>query len=368
MNPYEQVMAVLRREEPDRVPFVVYEDKIHRGEFGREMQDRGMGLCYSIGTVFPQMPNVSVETREKDDITTTVYHTPEGDVYTRSQRITERIGTGIEVSHQLDGLIKGPEDYDPVIFMIEDTVYYRDTCRYENLKRDLGTDGVIWENNWGHMFSPPYNNTGGYYGAYTGLEKRIYAQLDYPDHFAALLQALEHRAGRMFPLIAQTPADVIGVGGLSGNYGPHDFGKWVLPFYQKYVPLLQTNGRICKIHAHASNLKGFKETLKATGVRMIDAFTPPPVGDLSIPEARSAWGDDVILWVHIPETIFWYGARETRDYILNLLRTDPNPDRLILSNTEMGMACVSDDEGERVFKDGFRAIADAIDDFQKERH
>jgi len=359
MNPFLQAKAVYQHRRPDRVPFIIYDNKVHRGDFGRELRDRGMGLCYRCSTVWPQMPNVGVETQERDDITTITYHTPEGDVSVRTQRHSERLTTG-GGTIQLDGMIKGVKDYDPVIFMIEDTTYYTDTSNYSDLRRDLGSDGVIWENG----FEPPYNATQGYFGAYHGLEKWIYDQIDYPDHFAELLKALERRAERMYPLLAESPADVIGLGDFQGNYSPKDFERLVLPFYEKYVPLLQTGGRICKIHAHASNLNGFKGVLKRTGVDMMDAFTPPPVGDLSVADARAAWGEEMLIWVHVPETIFLYGADETRAYILDLLQSDPHPERLILSITEMGIACVSDDEGERVFKAGLRAVMDAIETFE----
>jgi hypothetical protein len=90
---------------------------------------------------------------------------------------------------------------------------------------------------------------------------------------------------------------------------------------------------------------------------------PPPISDLPIEEARAAWGEDTVIWVNFPETVFWYGTEQTKAYTLDLLESDPRPDRLVIGMTEMGTYGVTDDETERAFKEGLRAILDAIDEF-----
>jgi hypothetical protein len=67
--------------------------------------------------------------------------------------------------------------------------------------------------------------------------------------------------------------------------------------------------------------------------------------------------------VNFPETIFFSGADETKAYTLNLMESDPRPDRLVIGMTEMGTYGVTNDETERIFKAGVRAIMDAIDEF-----
>jgi hypothetical protein len=47
---------------------------------------------------------------------------------------------------------------------------------------------------------------------------------------------------------------------------------------------------------------------------------------------------------------------------VDLLRSDPPGNRLVLGFTEMGPWGATDDETERIFKAGTRAIMDAIDD------
>ncbi|NLG29303.1 MAG: hypothetical protein GX557_15445 [Chloroflexi bacterium] len=360
MRAIDNLEAVLSGRVPERVPFFPYDNKIPRGALARELQNRGMGLCCRRSTVWAEMPHVWTETRRDGDVTTVTHHTPVGSVYSRTRRVRERIDTNTRTV-ELDGLIKGPADIDVVIYMADDTVYHADSQLYHNLARDLGSDGIIWETG---PFGAPYDETRTYYGIYTGLEDWIYAQHDQPEAFGRLVEALERRADRMALLLAQAPARIVSFGALEGNYGPAQFAARTLPFYQKHVPVLQAAGKLCALHAHASNLRGYAEVLKLTGVKVIEAFTPPPVGDLSLAAARAAWGPETIIWVHFPETIFWYGPEQVKDYTLELIRSDPHPESLVLSITEMGTACISDDEGERAFAAGLRALMDALDAYQ----
>ena len=354
----DRINAVLHLQKPDRVPFTPYDNLVPRGDFSRELRNRGMGLCLRRSTIWSECPNVRVETRTEGEITITTYHTPEGDVSTRRRTHLGRIDDSSGV--QLDGMIKRVEDFAPVIFMIEDMVFHADNSLYFDSARDVGQDGIVCE--WAGVASP-YDATRQYFGLYYGLANWVYAQQDHPRHFTRLLEALTTREERRLSLVAHSPAEVISLGSLDGHYGPGQFRALVLPFYQKYVPLLQAQGKICTLHAHASNLTVFQELIAQTGVDVVEAFTPPPVGDLTIAEARAAWGPDTIIWVNFPETMFWHGADRTKEYTLDLLRSDPRPDRLVIGMTEMGTYGVTDDESEGVFKTGMRAIMDAIDEY-----
>ena len=60
MSFLERINAVLHGETPDRVSFVPYAHLIPRGEFAREMRDRGMGLLVGCSAVWRTQPNVRV--------------------------------------------------------------------------------------------------------------------------------------------------------------------------------------------------------------------------------------------------------------------------------------------------------------------
>jgi hypothetical protein len=129
------------------------------------------------------------------------------------------------------------------------------------------------------------------------------------------------------------------------------------------VPYLQSRGKLCALHCDATrNMRAIAPLLRETGVAIIEAFTPPPVGEMSLADVRAVWGPETVIWVNPPETVFWAGERATHDWTIDLLRSDPHADRLVLGFTEMGPWGATDDETERIFKAGTRAIMDAIDD------
>jgi hypothetical protein len=358
MNFLERMNAVLHHEDPDQVPYAPYHNLVPRGDFERELGSRGMGLLVRLrGRVWTETPNVEIETKTEGNAVTTTYHTPEGDVWVRGRTHLGRISDSMGV--QTEGMLKDVEDFDPVMFMVEDTVYHVDNSVYFDAVRDLGTYGLVRDTG----LLPPYDVTRGFFGGYSGIPAWVYAQQDYPDHFAKLMDALERQQERLFSLVASSPAQNLAFGSLDGHYGPDRWEKHILPFYEKYVPLLQAEGKICHFHAHASNIDAYKELVRRAGVDVVEAFTPPPVGDLSIAEAREAWGPETIIWVNFPETIFYYGAEETKQYTIDLLKSDPPGNRLVIGFTEMGTYGIQDAESERLFKDGFLAIMEAIEEY-----
>lgn len=353
----ERLLSVLRGKPADTIPFAPYDNLVPRGSFERQMRNRGMGLLKRVDEIWSSCPGLRLEITHQEQYTKMTYHTPAGSVTSCWKGHLGRIDDRGEV--QTEWLIKKEQDFPPVFYMVEHTVYHEDYAALDNNARDLGSDGLVRGTGpW-----PPYDTIEEYFGLFNWA----YAQQDFPDQIDRLFDKIEAQEARRFPLVLESPAEFISFGSLSGFYSPKQFEQYLLPFYQKYVPQLKNRGKICALHAHNSNLSGFKELLRETGIQVIEAYTPPPVSDLPIHEARQAWGNDITIWVNFPETIFWSGFQNTYQYTLNLLESDPNPDRLVIGFTEMGTYGITDTESEQAFQGGVVAILDAIDDFAGRR-
>lgn len=360
MDFLERITAVLHLQPPDVVPFAPYDNLAPRGDFERALRNRGMGLCQRMSTVWAEMPDVSIETRLEGDTVLTIYHTPVGAVSSRSKAHAGRIADSESV--EIEGLIKAKQDYDPVIFMLENTRFHLDGDRYFNAARDLGRDGIVRDQALDHE-AAPYAATRRYFGEISGLDRWIYAQHDHPDHFARLVAAQTRRDERRLELVAGSPAEFLGFGWLEGLWSPEIFRQHELPFYLKWVPYLQSLGKLCALHCDATrSLNAYKDLVAQIGFRVVEAFTPPPVGELSLKEARAALGPGTVVWVNFPETIFYSGAAAAKDYTLALLRESAPGDRLVLGFTEMGLWGATDAETERQFKAGTLAIVEALEE------
>jgi len=359
----ERINATLHNDMHDQVPFAPYDNLMPRGSFERELRNRGMGLCKRVGTISASMPNVTIEQRVDRDTRLTIYHTPEGDVQTRTRGTVGRISDNPEV--EVEGMIKDVGDYDPVIFMLEDTVFHVDNNVYHDAVRDLGADGIVRD--WALDYeAAPYGAVRRYFGEISGLDRWIYAQTDHPDHFEALVAAQTRRDERRLELVVDSPAEFLGLGWLEGIWGPAQFKKYELPFYQKWVSYLQSRGKICALHCDATkSMKGYKDLIAQVGFKVVEAFTPPPVGELSLAEVRQAWGRDTVIWMNFPETVFYSGYDVVKQYMIDLLRSDAPGNSLVVSFTEMGLWGAVDDETEKIFKSGTLAIMDAIDKYGK---
>lgn len=359
MDFFTRINAVLDGGEPDQVPFAPYDNLVPRGDFSREMRNRGMGLLVRRATVTEETPNVRAEKVIDGDTIVTIYHTPVGDVYTRTRKHIRRISDD-DILLDIEGLIKTEQDYEPVIFMIDDTEFSLDPDVYYDTVAEIGTDGLIRD----VAMNPPYGQSRYIFGGTSGLNKWAYEQIDHPEQFELLIQALVRREERRVQLAIESPAKLFSFGDLDGTWGPKKVIQYDMQLYKEWVPHFQARGKKCSLHAHALNLHLFKDLIAEIGFDVIEAFTPPPVGSVSIKEAREAWGDKVIIWVNFPETIFWHGVEETKRYTKDLLLSDPPGNALILGFTEMGTwGGIYSNETDILFKDCTRAIMDALEEY-----
>ncbi len=360
MNARERIEAVVHRQRPDKVPFAPLVEYVPRGQFTRELRNRGMGFMTRTAMWRAEQPNVTYETCVDGDKVFTVAHTPVGSVSRWARTHLTRAATGGRALEQ-EGWIKSLQDYEPVLFMIEDTVYYPHYELYERLTHEFGGDGVVR----GARFDAPYWYAyRDCFGASSpdGVRNFTYHQIDYPDHFAELIAALERRNVREFPIVVNCPCELMELGAVDGIYGPRQYEAYFMPFYEQYVRLFHAKGKIVFPHAHSSHLKSFVPQITRSGVDMLDAFTPPPVGDLSVADARTVWGDEMIIALHFPESIFLGGRDATRAFALRQLQENQDGP-LIVGMTEIGTSMIVSDDMDRVFKNGMLAIIDAIDEY-----
>jgi len=351
-----RIHAVLHGEKPDQIPFAPYDNLVPRGDFERLLRNRGMGLCLRRPTIWEETPHVSIETNKAGDIEIRVYHTPRGDLTMRNRLNVGRIKDD-DMDLDLEGMVKGVEDYDAAIFWLDDTQLHLGEGAFFDAYRDIGVDGIVRDSG----LQAPYGATRYLYGGASGLPRWAQDQHDHPAEFERLVQAVIRREEKRLQLIVDSPAEFLSLGDLDGTWGPAKIRQYDLPLYRKWVPILKSKGKICSIHAHAGNLSRFKDLVAEFGCQVVEAFTPPPVGDLSLVEARAAWGKDTIIWINFPETVFWSGVEATRRYVKDLIQSDPPGDKLVIGFTEMGTWGAVTEESERVFRDGTLAIMDSIE-------
>jgi len=66
-------------------------------------------------------------------------------------------------------------------------------------------------------------------------------------------------------------------------------------------------------------LRVLKDLIAKTPVDIVEAFHPPPMGDVPIGEALATWPDKAI-WVGFPGSVYALGPKATRDFALSFLK------------------------------------------------
>lgn len=339
----ERIKAVLSGRRPDRVPWTIYSMLLPRGKFEREMRDMGLGIVSGCSVCKSSAPNVRVETRTEGDYVYATYHTPVG-------KASSVIRTGLKFqspggSAIVEHLVKGIDDIKVLKFMIEDTVYEPDYENYGQLEDEIGSDGIV---------------TSGI--GYTPLMEIIINQMGFktfatmlfrhPEAVEELVEVLGRKQTEALRILADSPVEIVSLGdNIDGVFvSPHLFEKYLLPYYNEYSSLLKGKGKVVMSHMDG-RLRVLKDLIAKTKLDVIEAFTPPPMGDLPLKDARSAWRDKVI-WINFPEEILLRSADEIRNFTVHLLEEIAPGDGFIIGITE--------DINPEHFRKGIRIVTETI--------
>ena len=325
MDVEEKVLTVLEGGVPDRIPMLIYSNHLPRGSFEREMRNLGLGLDVRCSVYRAYTPNVKVERRTVGDYEYSVYVTPVGKVYSKSRvNLTFQSSGG---SWLVEPLVKAEEDFEVLRFIIEDTVYEPDYESYLQVRDWLGGDGVVTV-----------------VADYTPLMKAIIRFLGFRtfavmwrrnrEAIEDLIRVIDEKYTEMYRVIADSPARIVRIGDNIDSMliSPRLFEKYCLPYYNKYAGILKKHDKFVISHMDG-RLRILKDLIAKTRLDAVEAFTPPPMGDLPVREAREAWRDKVI-WMNFPEEVFLRSADEVREYTLNLLREMSPGIGYIMSITE----------------------------------
>lgn len=91
--------------------------------------------------------------------------------------------------------------------------------------------------------------------------------------------------------MADSGADLLCVGGNvpGGFLGRRVYDEYVLPFEKRYIDFLQQNGTPAMYH-NCGQLMALVESYKELGVRVVEPFSPPPLGDGDLRRAKEVVG------------------------------------------------------------------------------
>jgi hypothetical protein len=224
-------------------------------------------------------------------------------------------------------LVSGPEDYAAAEYFARNTTFEPDYEPWKAADAEMGAGGIVV----GEIMPIPLMTLMVAWLGVEGLAEGIYHET---DRFESLLDALDRHYDRQVELAAGSPAEVIWWGdNVTGAIvSPRLFERYVAPVYARALPVLRQVGKFPITHYDGSN-RPLKHVLARTALPVIEAFTPPPGGDLPVHEAKAAWPDKVV-WVNFPAPLFLESAETIHAYTLDLLASAAPGGRFVLGCTE----------------------------------
>jgi len=334
----ERILTTFHKGCADKIPFFHLWRRLQTGQAEREARNKCMGVWWQRPCYVESMPHVDIVERKgpSSGLGTTLieYHTPVGTV---TERLKKEPGVGEWKAQRswrdvtpwaVERRIKKPEDYDVVKFMVEDTVYKADYFPIEQAKGWLGEDGVIIAN-------LPHSPMQMLMIDRVGTPTFYIHYARYRDKVEELYRVIDKRYEEIYRIAAESPADAVIFGdNLDGVLvNPSLFQRYFMPSYEKCARVVHEKGKLLASHFDGK-LGVLKDLVAKCPQDIIEAFHPPPMGDLPIREALDLWRDKVIL-VGFPGSVYTLGTDAVKKYILDLLRSVIPGDRVgIEASTE----------------------------------
>ena len=343
MTPKERVMTALRREQPDKVPFTVYEYRIPQCTVERELRNQGLCIVQRMRSYKLFYPNVIEKSygyvdEKNRHVIRTVYSTPLGDlsVLTEPADFT---------SWKHEYLFKSEDDYKKLLFILKDFTVMPNYDSVSQKVKMLGDDFVVRD----QLLLEPLQAL---ISDYMGTETFCYQWMDNRDMVMELYDALLENSRKVFKIVAEGPLEFANLGGnvTPTVIGADTFRKYYVPVYNEAAELLHKRNKLIGCHFDADNTT-IMEDIGKTSLDYIEAYDAgisPPVK-----AAREKWPEKV-LWINWPSSWHLLDADSVYQKTKLLLDEASPCNGFIIGITED----IPEDRWQRNFKTIMNAIED----------
>jgi uroporphyrinogen decarboxylase len=160
--------------------------------------------------------------------------------------------------------------------------------RVGKIKKALGNDGILG------VWAPhgPFNNS-----SLLIKHDELYSLFitDYPFYEKLMTFAMERILDYTQAMIDAAP-DVLCVGGNvpGGFLGTETYDNYILPFEKKYIDFCQKSG-IPAMYHNCGQIMSLVDSYKKLGVKIVEPFSPPPLGDADIETVKKRVNGDYII-------------------------------------------------------------------------
>lgn len=292
----QDILAALRRRAPRGIPWTIHHELLPRGSLERRLRSLGLGIIEkSVRPYREGSRRVSLEERRGWEggafrILRT-WHTPFGE-------LRGRLREGPDGSLWTEEYpLRSASDFRLLEYLSEDTEYRDNDAAVAAAQRALGEDGLVLC----RIMRSPLQRL---LTEWLGTEGLAYALADSRPALDRLVERLAAKDEEALGIASRSPAEALwSAENLTADIvGPELFRRYHGPYYDRAARLLKAGGKLYGVHLDG-RLAALREQIGSSAPDFIEGFTPPPLGDLGLEEARAAWPDKA-LWVNLPANLF----------------------------------------------------------------
>jgi hypothetical protein len=342
MNERQRVLAVLKGQKPDRIPWyadldywisylkaenrvpVKYRDG--QGEISPQgvcQLSRDLGAGFYLQGYFPF--------RE--------IHDYEENIETQGHRRITRVVTPFGEIRQVEAwmpdsycwawpemFVKSWRDLGALRYMFEHTRYEPDYALAAERRDLIGDNGIVLC----YLPRSPFMVTN---VLLAGVEAVSFAIADAPEEFDETMAALTRSLDQAAEIAVGSPAECLMIPDniSSEAVGKRRYTRYVRPFHERWTQRIRAAGKISCVHIDGT-LKGLVREISEAGFDFLEAMTPHPVGDLPVEEWKNWVDERVVMWGGIPGLYFTdlVNDAEFDAFVIRLLRTMTSAPRYVL--------------------------------------
>jgi len=348
----DRILAVVRGEEHDRVPFVQYNGIAAPNEeiwsvIGRE----NMGLIQWSSVHSANCPNCrfdyeDIERNGRPGQRVTM-HTPGGTLF--EERFFEpTYGTASISKH----FITVPEDYRAFMAYLRDMVITPNAGQFLADQAAMGEDGVP-------MVAVQRTAFQQLWILWVSLEDLCIHMVDCPEVMDECIALLDDIQRRTFEVVRQVvdeaPVPFVNIPDniTAPAIGKTYFDRYCVPRYNELADMLTDKNVPIFVHMDG-DLKPIWDSIGASKVMGLDSFSPPPDNDTSVVDARSMWPEKR-LFLNFPSSVHLASPEEIYATTTQILEEDAGSGRLQVQ--------ISENVPRGVWRRSYPEIVRAIRDF-----
>jgi hypothetical protein len=292
----ERILTAMTWGEPDRIPLTIYDWMLPRGTTERVLRDSGVGLITRLPAHRVEQREVEIVTREYQErgrkLLRRTIRTPVGDAW-QTLEPDAAYGTSNWIQEHF---IKGPEDYRVMECYYQDAVYRDNSDVIRETQRRMGDDGIVLV----RIAKSPIQEM---LYQMMGLERFAFDYHERRDLFDSLHATMLRRYEELYDFAAGSPVEILQLGDniTSDMVGKERFRNYLMPEYRKVMTRLQGTGKKLAVHMDG-NLRSLQREIGEAEFDIVEAMTPPPMGDVSVKEAREGWPGKA-LWINFTSSI-----------------------------------------------------------------